>query len=169
MKVCIRCQKPNPLSEYYVHAKMGDGHLSVCKSCVKERVHKRELKLRKDPEWVDQEKTRAREKYHRLYSGIKYPKTNEEQRRYRAKYPEKNRAKALANALPCPKGYHRHHWSYNIEHYLDVILLHPKLHYKLHRYMKYRRDKKMYATLDGTLLDTRKKHLSYIRMIKKLP
>ena len=41
MKVCRDCYVEQPLSEFYKHGKMQDGHLNKCKSCVKKRVTKR--------------------------------------------------------------------------------------------------------------------------------
>lgn len=37
-KICIRCGEEKPLDEFYVHKRMADGHLNVCKSCVKLRI-----------------------------------------------------------------------------------------------------------------------------------
>lgn len=39
-KVCKKCGRALPISEFYVHKQMGDGHLSFCKECVRARVHK---------------------------------------------------------------------------------------------------------------------------------
>ena len=40
-KQCRGCSAILPLSEFYRHAQMGDGHLNYCKACVKSRVAKR--------------------------------------------------------------------------------------------------------------------------------
>lgn len=39
-KVCKKCGRELPISEFYVHKEMSDGHLSFCKECVRARVHK---------------------------------------------------------------------------------------------------------------------------------
>lgn len=40
MKQCKRCGEFLPLTEFYKHSKMADGHLSFCKKCTKDRVRK---------------------------------------------------------------------------------------------------------------------------------
>lgn len=37
-KVCRKCGKELPLDEFYTHSRMADGHLNICKECVRARV-----------------------------------------------------------------------------------------------------------------------------------
>ena len=42
-KRCISCDKMKPLSEYYTHPRMRDGHLNKCKACVRDYANRKRL------------------------------------------------------------------------------------------------------------------------------
>ena len=171
-KVCFKCGIMKDISEYYKHKQMGDGHLGKCKTCTKYDSFKRHNEKIKDKDWVESEKKRAREKYHRLYNDGRHKPLQEDKKksigRYFSMYPEKYKAQSLSCKLkPKEKGNHLHHWSYNIEHAKDVLELPKELHYKLHRFMIYDQERFMYRRVDTMeLLDTKEKHIEYIELIK---
>lgn len=43
-KPCFKCGKTLPLTEFYKHPAMGDGHLGKCKECTKKDVSENRLK-----------------------------------------------------------------------------------------------------------------------------
>ena len=155
MKPCIRCNETKPLSEFYTHPMMGDGHLNKCKGCCREYARRRHYRKMQDPKWRESERERSREKFRRR--GGEWA-TSEA-----AKTPEGVAAyNATARKLPAaPSGMERHHWSYNREDHLDVICIRVSYHRALHRHMEYDAETRYFRTPNGHLLDTRRKHLRW--------
>jgi len=72
MKACRECKTEKPLSDFYKHSRMADGHLNKCAECVKSRVTKhREANLEKIQAY---DKMRSK-KPHRLQAIKDYAKT----------------------------------------------------------------------------------------------
>jgi len=171
-KICIKCNECKDVDCFYVHKQMGDGRLNKCKDCCKSDAKKLIDSKRNDPDWVDKERARGREKYHRLGYSERKPTYDQKKKaieNWQNKFPEKLAAKLKMGKKIKPniKGNNLHHWSYNEEHLLDVIELSVKDHNLIHRFLVYDQAFKMYRDLDTNLLDSRELHEKYINMIIK--
>ena len=158
MKRCFKCGIEKPLTEFYTHPQMGDGHLNKCKDCTKKDTKERTDKLKLNPEWVSSERERGREKYKRLgyYKNIVIRKIL---------FPEKFAACNHTQHLKRPKGFEHHHWSYNEQHYKDTILMTVSNHRKAHRFLVYDQERMMFRTTNLILLDTKLAHMEYLDSI----
>jgi hypothetical protein len=160
-KICFKCNIKKPLSQFYKHKEMKDGHVNKCKECNLKDVKGNYIDNVKKPGYIEKERKRGRQKHHRLYSGITKTK-NKNRQKWIDKYPEKEAVRTLCSRST-PKGFHSHHWSYNKEHGKDVIVLLIKYHYKAHRFIIYDQERMMYRRYDtNELLDTKEKHLAFI-------
>ena len=138
MKKCFKCGQMKPLSEYYKHSEMADGHLNKCKECTKKDVQKNRRKNIKYYREYDRKrfKTQKRKEAHNKRCPI-----------YRKNNPEKYKAHNLVNSAigcgrlrrpeycqDCGKKHryiHAHHEDYSRP--LDVIWLCPPCHAKRHK------------------------------------
>jgi hypothetical protein len=166
-KICFKCNIDKPLYDYYKHKQTRDGHLNKCKLCTKKDTKKRVDALSKDPAWVEKEQERNRKKYFRLGYKDKHKPTFEQRKKsinkYIEKYPEKLKAKSFLGKKIKSENGHFHHWSYNQEHWLDVIDITKKNHAKAHRFIIYDQEQMMYRRIDtNELLDSKEKHLEWI-------
>ena len=135
MKRCFRCQVVKPLSDFYAHAAMKDGHINKCAECTKADVR------RHRDENVEQARAKDRERSKRPERKASAAAS---QVRSREKAPEKVKARSMVRRAiqsgrlalkPCEvcgttKLVHAHHDDYAKP--LDVRWLCPVHHAAIH-------------------------------------
>jgi len=157
MKVCFKCFVEKPLSDFYVHKEMADGHLNKCKDCTKKDVFlHRELNLEKVREY-DRNRPNREERvktncarisrlckedkdFSKRVSDIKrkWAVLNQHKRKAQSAASNAVRGGKLQKKTLCEhclleKKLQKHHWSYDEQHWLDVIWLCTSCHGKEHK------------------------------------
>jgi hypothetical protein len=162
-KKCFKCKSIKPLTDFYKHKQMTDGHVNKCKECNKKDVSGNYINNLSKPGYLESERKRGRQKYHRLYVGV-YKSNKSSMLKWCERYPEKVAAKLKSSNVKKEFEFaEKHHWSYNEEHYKDVIQLYKKDHMKAHRFIVYDQERFMYRRFDtNELLDTKEKHKEFI-------
>ena len=170
-KICYKCNVKKQLNEFYKgYSKERDGYSGRCKECAKLNIKENYDRNSKDPEWVEKERQRTREKYHKLkYKGKYKPAAKQKAitiQNYRKKYPERYKASNSSQHIQCPKGSHKHHWNYNKRYWRDIIILTEKEHNMLHTNMIYDQKIFMFRNAQGELLNTKQSHIDLLERIK---
>jgi len=168
MKKCRVCEIEKTIEDFEVCG--GGRKTNRCKLCKNKASKEYRIKKSLDSDYLRKERKRAREKYHRLNYNDKPVNKNTTRlavKKWREKYPEKTEAHVKSRKLKAKiQGNHLHHWSYNEEHFKDVIELSVHGHNQVHRFTIYDQERKMYRVAsDGLLLDTRLKCVNYYQAL----
>ena len=132
MKVCFKCGIEKELGSFYVHKAMKDGHLNKCIDCTKKDVKIRSNELSKDSDWIEKERVRGREKYHRL----NYKERSKELKKDKP-WTNNSTYKGLRRKYKhVPRSFELHHWNYNDDYLEDVILMNISEHRRLHNLLE---------------------------------
>ena len=152
-KICFKCGRELPITEFYKHPRMADGHLNKCKSCTKKDVHENYEKNSEDSDFVEKERQRGRDKYHRLYANLHISSSHSEN--------SNTRRTAKNRGIDCD-GKEIHHWNYNMKN--DIFLLTPKQHKKVHSQILFDKESQKFI-YNNELLSTKEQHLQAIKEI----
>lgn len=158
MKTCFKCGAEKPLSEFYKHPGMADGHLNKCKECNKRDVRKNRQDKREY--YLDYDRNRpnhtervrrgsdvAKKKYKEdesyresiIVTKRKWAENNEHKKKAHQEVSNALRDGRLTKLNSCEHcdktgcAIQGHHWSYEPEHRLDVIWLCSVCHGKEHK------------------------------------
>ncbi len=163
-KVCFKCGKNLPLEMFYRHPQMGDGHLNKCKECTKKDVHETYQKNKENPEYMEHERARGRDKYERLYGNFN-PAVIHTMSRKRIcdayltgrSSRRKVQYRFMVRGIEFRKEYRVHHWNYMCPD--SVFVIPDWLHTSLHHRVRYSPENNCFMdNQTGMLIDTKEKH-----------
>jgi hypothetical protein len=156
-KKCFKCGRILPLEDFYKHPRMKDGHLNKCKECTRTDVKRDYDRNSSNPEWVEKERERGREKYHRLGYNHKFSGITDLCPLIKTISAKLRRRGYNTNGMEA------HHWNYNYP--FSVFLLSRNAHRRLHQHMVVNLENKMCYTVFGEPLKDEQHAASYFRMI----
>lgn len=146
--ICNKCNLEKGI-EFYKNDK-------TCKDCRKIFQRNRNKENKNNPDFVEKERARGREKYARL-------NYKDKQKEWDSNKPWKNTStyKNLHRDLKIPRGISAHHWNYF--KLKDIVLMDNDEHKAFHQLIELDVEKRVFKIKKtGEYLDTRNKHLCFI-------
>ena len=157
-KVCFKCSKELPLSDFYKHSGMADGHLNKCKNCTKSDV--KNNRAENSEYYKAYDRVRGKEEQRKENTRSRQKINKEKHNECSKKWCDSNRIKrkchlAVQRALktgvlpklPCfvcgETSTEAHHSFYDTANPLDVTWLCVKHHKEVHRKYDHNRDLKI--------------------------
>jgi hypothetical protein len=159
MKRCFKCGIEKELDEFYKHPMMPDGHVNKCMECNKRDVRENYIMKSQDNVWVEKERIRGREKYHRLeYLNKPWNERKKSLFWFNSEY--KGLRKWLSSRIILTEIDEIHHWNYH--RIKDIFVLNRRTHAQVHKLMWVDENTGLCVTNGGRTLDTKQKHLDFI-------
>lgn len=152
-KRCFKCGLVKPLSEFYAHPQMADGHLGKCKCCTRKDVHDNYMLNIQSEEYVEKERYRGRDKYNRLYKGAGRCSKTKSLNNFR------DASRALRKLGYDTTGKEAHHWNYNLPR--SVILLSKRNHSLIHQHIVVNYDDGFLYQEDGEKIVSEEQAVTY--------
>lgn len=160
MKKCKKCQKEKDTTCFFPCKSAVDGLCGSCRGCILARQKERYSVLSTDIEWRKKKNAKAKERLgEKCYPN---PKRGLHQKKNRSLYPEKCVARKLSEKIKAPEGMVKHHWSYRKEDATDVVFVTPQNHAKLHMYIVYDQERRMYRHYSSNILLCKADHIAII-------
>jgi hypothetical protein len=140
-KSCFKCGEIKPLSAFYKHPAMSDGHVNKCKECNK--VDVRVNRNKRIDYYNEYDKIRSEDKTSKRYSksleyGCAYRDQNPEKRKAVSLLRSRVRSGKVSSSSVCEccgsdKNINGHHSSYSEDMWLLVTWLCARCHHRLHK------------------------------------
>lgn len=134
-KECFKCKTVKPLSEFYKHSEMADGHINKCKDCAKNDVAKHRTKNIEKIRAYDRKRAKNKERIQQAVEVTKAWRAEDKKRLAAHNAVARAIKSGRLKKLPCERCASEksvaHHEDYNNK--LDVMWLCQPCHKQRHK------------------------------------